>query len=145
MIGSDLHHCILTLVERKSGFVIIKKMPSRTAAAATLAALDAIEEHQRNFKTITFDNGTEFHGYKALEQQFPITCYFATPYHSWERGLNENTNGLVRQYFPKGTSFATISSEEVERVQHLLNSRPRKTLGFKSPNEVFSAVKSPPI
>jgi transposase, IS30 family len=137
VIGSDLHHCILTLVERKSGFAIIKKLPSRTAAAVTLAALDAIEEHQGNFKTITFDNGTEFHGYKALEQHYPLKCYFATPYHSWERGSNENLNGLIRQYIPKKASMAGVTQEYCDAIARRLNLRPRKRHGYKSPQEVY--------
>src|SRR5512142_1642539 len=78
VIGTDRKHCILTLVERKTGFVIIKKLNSRTAEAVTAAALAAIKEHKKYFLTITFDNGTEFHGYKVLEQAYPVTCYFAT-------------------------------------------------------------------
>ena len=97
VMGRDRHHCILSLVERKSGLVIIRKMSSRTAASVTQAALPAIREHQANFKTITFDNGTEFHDYKVLEKHFPLKCYFATPYHAWERGSNENLNGLIRR------------------------------------------------
>jgi len=137
VIGSDLHHCILTLVERKSGFAIIKKLASRTAASVNLAALDAIKEHQENFKTITFDNGTEFHGYKALEQQFPLTCYFATPYHSWERGSNENLNGLIRQYIPKKASMARVTQVYCDAVARRLNIRPRKRHGYKSPQEIY--------
>ena len=101
VIGSDRHHCIVTLVERKTGFLIIKKIKARTIEEVNKACIDAIGEHEKHFKTITFDNGTEFHGYKKLEEAYSVTCYFATPYHSWERGTNENTNGLIRQYIPK--------------------------------------------
>ena len=137
VIGSDLHHCILTLVERKSGFAIIKKLASRTADSVNTAALDAIKEHRGNFKTITFDNGTEFHGYKALEQQFPLRCYFATPYHSWERGSNENLNGLIRQYIPKRASMATVTQAYCDAVARRLNFRPRKRHGYKSQQEIY--------
>ena len=137
VVGSDLHHCILTLVERKSGFAIIKKLSSRTAACVTRAALDAINEHQANFKTITFDNGTEFHGYEIFEQRFPLKCYFATPYHAWERGSNENLNGLIRQYIPKKVSMETVTQEYCDAVSNMLNSRPRKRHGFRSPQEVY--------
>ena len=137
VIGSDLHHCVLTLVERKSGFAIIKKLSSRTAAEVTLAALDAIQEHHANFKTITFDNGTEFHGYAALEHRFPLKCYFATPYHSWERGSNENLNGLIRQYIPKKASMGLVTQAYCDAMAHRLNSRPRKRHGYISPYEVF--------
>jgi transposase, IS30 family len=137
VIGRDLHHCILTLVERKSGFVIIKKMQSRTEAAVTWSALAAIREHEQSFKTITFDNGSEFNDYKILERTFPIKCYFATPYHSWERGTNENTNGLIRQYIPKGACMKNISQRFCNKIAFILNSRPRKRHGFKTPFEVY--------
>jgi IS30 family transposase len=137
MIGSDLHHGILTLVERKSGFAIIKKLSSRTTASVTQAAMDAIREHQSTFKTITFDNGTEFHGYKALENHFPLKCYFATPYHSWERGSNENLNGLIRQYIPKKASMFSVTQAYCDAIAHRLNTRPRKRHGFRPPQEVY--------
>jgi len=93
VIGRDRRHCIVTLVERKTGFVIIKKITARTAEQVTAVCIQAIKEHRRNFKTITFDNGTEFHSYKEIEAKTSVKCYFAAPYHSWERGTNENTNG----------------------------------------------------
>ena len=136
VMGSDRHHCILTLVERKSGFAIIKKLESRTAPAVTQAARAAIREHQANFKTITLDNGTEFHGYMALEQQFPLKCYFATPYHSWERGSNENLNGLIRQYIPKGVSMRNVTQVYCDALAQRLTFRPRKRHGYVSPHEV---------
>jgi IS30 family transposase len=139
VIGRDRHHCILTLVERKSGLVVIRKMRSRTAAAVTEAALPAIREHQAHFKTITFDNGTEFHDYKVLEDQFPLKCYFATPYHSWERGSNENLNGLVRQYLPKGICMSRVTQAHCDYIALKLNSRPRKRHGYRTPQEVYSA------
>ena len=139
VIGRDLHHCILTLVERKSGLVVIRKMSSRTADSVTLAALPAIREHQANFKTLTLDNGTEFHDYKVLENYFPLKCYFATPYHSWERGSNENLNGLIRQYLPKGTCMSGVTQAHCDYIAFKLNSRPRKRHGFRTPQEVYNA------
>ena len=106
VMGSDMRHCVLTLVERKTGYAIIKKLKARKMEDVTRAATRAIRRHCRNFKTITFDNGTEFHDYARLEQRFPIKVYFATPYHSWERGSNENFNGLLRQYLPKGSCMS---------------------------------------
>jgi IS30 family transposase len=97
----DRHHCIVSFVERKSGFVIIKKISARTAQLTTATVIEAIREYPGMFKTITFNNGTEFHGYKDIEAATGVVCYFATPYHSWERGTNENCNGLIRQYLPK--------------------------------------------
>jgi transposase, IS30 family len=137
MIGSDLHHGILTLVERKSGFAIIKKLSSRTTASVTRAALDAIREHRATFRTITFDNGTEFHGYKVLEHHFSLKCYFATPYHSWERGSNENLNGLIRQYIPKKASMFAVTQAYCDAIANRLNARPRKRHGFRPPQEVY--------
>ena len=137
VVGSDRHHCILTLVERKSGFAIIKKMPSRTVVEVVKAARAAISQHRRMFKTLTLDNGTEFHGYEQIEQAYPLTCYFATPYHSWERGSNENLNGLIRQYIPKGTSMKNLTQRDCDRIARHLNSRPRKRLDFRTPFDVY--------
>ncbi len=143
VMGLDRHFCIVTLVERKSGFVIIKKCKERTVAEVNAVCRAALHEHGRKFRTITFDNGTEFHGYEALERCFPITCYFAHPYHSWERGTNENTNGLIRQYLPKGHSMRYVTQAACDRIAYILNTRPRKRLGFKTPYEVFYRTSSP--
>lgn len=138
VVGSDRKHCIVTLVERKTGFVIIKKIPARTAENVNTACIAAIKQHRRKFKSITFDNGTEFHGYKTLEKKFSsLVCYFAAPYHSWERGTNENTNGLIRQYIPKHSSMKNISQADCDRIAAILNNRPRKRHCFKSPNELY--------
>jgi transposase, IS30 family len=102
------------------------------------ACEEAIKEHGMKIKTITFDNGTEFHGYKILEEQYPVTCYFATPYHSWERGTNENTNGLIRQYIPKGTCMKNITQEDCDIIAYALNTRPRKRHGYKTPEELYT-------
>lgn len=91
------------------------------------------------FHTLTLDNGTEFHDYKKLEERFPVTCYFATPYHSWERGANENLNGLIRQYLPKGVCMSKLTQAECDWIAHELNSRPRKRLNFKTPEEIYHA------
>ena len=90
--------------------------------------------------TLTSDNGKEFAGHADISERLGSDFYFCTPYHSWERGLNENTNGLVRQYFPKGTDFAKLTASDVQRVEDLLNNRPRKALNFYSPNEVFDKL-----
>jgi IS30 family transposase len=137
VIGSDRHHCLLTLLERKSGLVIIRKMESRTAPAVTEAALPAIRQHAANFKTITFDNGTEFHDYEILEKHHSPKCYFSTPYHSWERGSVENVNGLIRQYLPKRTCMRNVTQELCDRIAFRLNTRPRKRHGFRTPLQVY--------
>jgi len=140
VMGSDKRHCVLTLVERKSGFAIVKKLSTRSMLETTQAALMALAEHGKRIKTITFDNGTEFHDYATLEQIHPVTCYFATPYHSWERGSNENFNGLLRQYFPKGMCLSTITQSDCDEVARKLNMRPRKRLGFQTPHSVYYGV-----
>ena len=137
VIGSDLRHCVLTLVERKTGFAIIKKLTARTKDEVTRAATRAIRSHCRHFKTITFDNGTEFHDYPLLEARFPVKVYFATPYHSWERGSNENFNGLLRQYLPKGMCMRAVTQAQCDHIADDLNNRPRKRYGFDTPHKLY--------
>jgi IS30 family transposase len=139
VIGRDKHACVLTLVDRRSGYAVIKKLKARTAAQATQATATAIAEQAGKFSTITFDNGTEFHSYAQLERDFPVTCYFATPYHSWERGSNENLNGLIRQYLPRGTCLKRLTQKECDYIANELNTRPRKRHGFKTPAEIYHA------
>ena len=128
-----------TLVERKTGLVFITKIANRTARStkdAVIQRLSALPKHVR--KTLTSDNGVENFLYDEVEKQLDILWFFAHPYHSWERGTNENTNGLIRWYFPKGTDFATISNEDIKAVGISLNNRPRKRLGWRTPLEVFN-------
>jgi IS30 family transposase len=137
LMGSDRHHGVLTLLERKSGLVIIRKFHARKAPVVAQAAVQGIQGHAVKFKTITFDNGTEFHDYKLIEQHFSLTCYFATPYHSWERGSVENVNGLIRQYLPKGISMRTVTQTLCDAIALRLNTRPRKRHGFRTPLQVY--------
>jgi transposase, IS30 family len=137
VIGSDLRHCVLTLVERKTGYAIIKKLAARNTEQVTRAATRAIRRHCRRFKTLTLDNGTEFHDYAVLEERFPVKVYFATPYHSWERGSNENFNGLVRQYLPKGMCMSTVTQTQCDHIADDLNHRPRKRHGFDTPAALY--------
>ena len=139
VIGRDKHACVLTLVDRRSGYAVIKKLKARTAAQATQATATAIAQQAGKIRTITFDNGTEFHSYAQLERDFPVTCYFATPYHSWERGSNENLNGLIRQYLPRGTCLKRLTQKECDYIANELNTRPRKRHGFKTPAEIYHA------
>jgi IS30 family transposase len=125
--------CLLTLVERSTGFAVIVKLPHRTVLAVNRAAIAVIQASGLPFKTITWDNGTEFHGYRALEEAAEVTCYFAYPHHPWERGSNENLNGLLRQYFPKRRSLAKVRQADCDRVAAKLNNRPRKRYGFQTP------------
>ncbi len=144
VMGSGDKHCILTLVDRRTGYVIIGKLESRTVADTNRKAIELIVNTVRRIRTITVDNGTEFHGFKDVEAETGALFYFATPYHSWERGTSENTNGLIRQYFPKRTSMAHITQADCDRVARQLNSRPRKRLGFLTPKECYEKHLSIP-
>ena len=129
-----------TLVERKTGLVFITKIQNTTALVTKEAVVSRLKTLPKRFcKTLTTDNGSENAEYAEIQKELQISCYFAHPYHSWERGTNENTNGLIRWYFPKGTDFATISDEALRAVENALNNRPRKRLGWLSPLEVFNA------
>lgn len=130
---------IATVVERKSGLVRLGPLPRATVEHTSnrLIALLAHEPHP--IRTLTFDNGVEFHGYKEVEHHLDTTIYFATPHHAWERGTNENTNGLIRQYLPKGTSLANLTQARCNQIASSLNHRPRKRLGFRTPHEVYHA------
>jgi transposase, IS30 family len=128
----------LSLVERKSGFVLIGKLPNRTTESVNARAIAIINQHSGPFRTITADNGTEFHNYLEIERQTAAVFYFATPYHSWQRGTNENTNGLIRQYLPRGTSMATLTQRQCNHIAEALNTRPRKRLAYQTPWECFN-------
>ncbi len=129
--------CVLTLVERKSGYLVLGKLEQRTAPFVNQRAERLISAQPRLVRTITVDNGTEFHSYEALEARVPTKFYFATPHHAWERGTNENTNGLLRQYLPKGASMAHLTQPDCNRLAAKLNRRPRKRLSYRTPEEVY--------
>lgn len=133
-------HCIVSLVERKTGYVIIGKLRDRTKEVVTARVTQLIQRHRPLFKTITADNGTEFHDYRKIEEATGVPIYFANPYHSWERGTNENTNGLIRQYLPKRTSMAGVTQHRCNAIALALNIRPRKRHGFNSPVEILYAA-----
>jgi IS30 family transposase len=137
VMGSGDKHCIVTMVERKTGYTLIGKLKSRTVDELNWVTRKLIRNHQDKMHTITADNGTEFHGYSDLEDDTDVTFYFATPYHSWERGTNENTNGLIRQYLPKGKSMAILSQKACNKIAFELNNRPRKRYGFLTPATLF--------
>ena len=130
---------LLSVVERKSGYVLLAKaenLKSSTINNKLLSRLKPLPASCR--QSVTFDNGSEFAGYKQLEEMLGMSVYFANPHSPWERGTNENTNGLARQFFPKGTSGHELSPAETARIQSLLNERPRKRLEYRTPDEVFS-------
>jgi IS30 family transposase len=133
--GSGL---IATHVERKTRYTVAVKVADKSAETVTKATMAAMKKlPPEKVKTMTFDNGKEFAGFKELECGLDMRSYFARPYHSWERGTNENTNGLLRQFFPKGMDFGTILQLDVDRALELLNNRPRKCLNYRTPTEVF--------
>lgn len=130
---------INTFVERRTGLVFITKLKDRTSEATILAIESRVKNLPEKVKqTATFDNGPENQKWKEFEKRTGLKTFFANAYHSWERGTNENTNGLIRDYFPKKTDFTTVSDEELQTVEDNLNNRPRKRLGWKTPLEVFS-------
>lgn len=131
-------HCLLSLVERKTGYLVLGKLRARTTAEVTRCAIPLIRHQPHAVHTITSDNGTEFHGYAALETATQATFYFATPHHAWERGTNENTNGLVRQYAPKRQSLAHLTQHDCDGIARRLNHRPRKRLGYRTPEECYA-------
>jgi transposase, IS30 family len=137
VIGANDKHCIVTLVERATGYVLIGKLKARTMAEATARTIRLIRSHPGRFLTITADNGTEFHSYEKIERATGVKFYFATPYHSWERGTSENTNGLIRQYLPKRTSMAHVTQWDCNAIAKKLNARPRKRHGFETPEALF--------
>ena len=137
VIGKNHKGALLTIVERKSKYTLMQKLSYKRSRLVADAAIDFLAPYQDKVFTITSDNGKEFADHQRISKQLTAKIYFAHPYHSWERGLNENTNGLIRQYFPKNTNFKTITVESVQNVMDQLNNRPRKTLDYATPNEVF--------
>ncbi len=137
VMGTGSKDCIVSLVERKTGLLLIGKLEDRTAASLNGRVIRIMQRHEGAFQTITSDNGTEFHNYQCIEARTGALFYFARPYHSWERGSNENANGLIRQYLPKGTSMAGLSQQRCNSIARKLNRRPRKRLGFKTPLECY--------
>ena len=128
---------VVTIVERRSGLVRIGKLKRITKEQTEKRTIRLLSSDEARVKTITADNGAEFHGYRRIERALNTSVYFALPHHAWERGTNENTNGLIRQYLPKGTPLDDLTQSSCTRIAKTLNNRPRKRLGFKTPNEVF--------
>ncbi len=139
VMGTGSKHCIVTVVERKSGYVLIGKLRDRTTRSLNQRCIKLLNREPTKFITITADNGTEFHQYPEIEQATNVRFYFATPHHSWERGTNENTNGLIRQYLPKGKCLKSLTQTQCDRIARQLNQRPRKRHHFKTPEEILYA------
>lgn len=137
IIGAHHKGAILSCIERKSKLTLLRKLERKGALEVKRNCIDLLSPCAELVHTITVDNGKEFSDHRDIAAVLQTEIYFAHPYASWERGVNENTNGLIRQYFPKKSDFAKITQTEVQRVAARLNNRPRKTLGFRTPNEVF--------
>ncbi|MDH5670365.1 MAG: IS30 family transposase, partial [Nitrospira sp.] len=145
LVGGDRKSALVTLVERKSLFTLCTPVPQKTAESVQKAIIRLLEPVASQVKTLTFDNGSEFLQHEKMAAALKARTYFATPYASWERGINENTHGLLRQFFPKRTNFKTVTPAQVEQALSLLNNRPRKTRGYNTPTELFTKTFVPII
>jgi IS30 family transposase len=142
VIGEGHKMALLTINDRVTGMLKMKKIDSKEALGVEIAVLELLNDWKSIIHTITSDNGKEFANHQSIAEKLDIDYFFAHPYCSWERGANENLNGLVRQYFPKKTSFEFITDDEIKIVVNKLNNRPRKRLGFHTPNEIFSQFEA---
>ncbi len=138
VIGKESKSVLVTLVDRKSLYTLAGKAPDKTADSVRKVIIKLLKPYQDRIKTLTFDNGTEFVQHAKIAKSLKVKTYFAHPYSSWERGINENTNGLLRQFFPKGTDFLKVTTTRINRVVESLNNRPRKTKKYKTPNQLFN-------
>lgn len=145
VVGKGYQGVLVTLVERKSRYTVARQLDSRHSAGVSEAVIELLRAHRGQCETITFDNGKEFAQHAFIADSLGADVYFAHPYHSWERGLNENTNGLLRQYFPKSTNLRKVSQHEVDDAVYRLNHRPRKCLNYRTPHEVFKGLEMRPL
>ena len=143
IIGAKHQGALMTHVDRLSKLLLMEKLNSKHAKGVCEKTIQRFSVIKRLTKTITYDNGKEFSSHQEVSEALNADVYFATPYHSWERGLNEHTNGLVRQYFPKSTNLLLVTEEEIKAVEDALNNRPRKVLGYRTPREVFMEALKP--
>ena len=145
IIGKNHKGAIVTINDRASGYLWMQKVSKRTAEAVYEATVSLLSKIKKFIKTITGDNGKEFAFHKRIAKKLDVNFYFAKPYHSWERGANENLNGLVRQYIPKKTDFSTVTDDFIIRIQKKINSRPRKRFNYENPifvkNELLTKEK----
>jgi len=141
VIGKGHSGALVTIVERKMKFTVSAQVMSKRAADVTEATIRLLRPYKDLVHTMTADNGKEFAHHEKISKALDAKVYFAHPYSSWERGLNENTNGLLRQYFPKSADFKLVTQAEVNRAVKRLNARPRKDLGYKTPRQLMNAVR----
>ena len=137
IIGRNHKGAILTLTERTSKILIMKKMRGKDSIETASHMINSLKPVKKVIRTMTLDNGKEFSKHEKVSKKLKINIYFARPYHSWERGLNEHTNGLIRQYLPKKTDFHCVTEKYLLKIQYEINNRPRKVLGYLTPREVF--------
>ena len=134
---------MVTHVDKASKYLLAGLAKNKKMAEINRVTVELFKGVKERFrKTMTFDNGREFCGHEKLAKELKIECYFANPYHSWERGLNEHTNGLLRQFFPKDTNFKIVKEEDFNKAIDLINNRPRKSLDYRTPREVFLSSPS---
>jgi IS30 family transposase len=138
LIGKRHKHAIVSLVERKSGYALLAKVENTTADLVSAAIIRRLKPISKRVQTLTYDNGKEFANHGKIDRVLGSTTYFADPYSSWQRGSNENLNGLIRQYIPKSRPLSTVTDVELAEIERLLNTRPRKRLGYKTPLEIFT-------
>ena len=141
VIGKQGGAVLVTLVDRRTRHCAISKAANKSAKQVKVAILRSLRPIDFLVKTITYDNGKEFASHQQINQELRIKSYFAHPYHSWERGTNENTNGLIRQYVPKGKDISDITDADIQTIMDKINNRPRKCLGYKTPNQVLMGIK----
>lgn len=137
VMGHGSKDCIVSIVDRRTGYLVIGKLRARTTDETSRRTIALIRNADMPFRTITADNGTEFHAYKQIERATGVKFYFANPHHSWERGTNENTNGLIRQYLPKRQSMAKLTQQQCDVIAEKLNNRPRKRFDYRTPKEML--------
>jgi len=135
VVGKGKQNALVTLVERVTGLTRMRYVEDCGSAAVNREMIAVANE--ANMESVTLDNGKEFAKHETFTQETGVVVYFADPYSSWQRGTNENTNGLIRQYFPKGTDFSTVTVQRIQEVEDMLNNRPRKRLGYRTPNQVW--------
>lgn len=146
VIGSNHAGVVVTHVDKASKYLLAGLATHKTVQQINQVTIDLFKDVKLEFrKTMTFDNGREFCGHQELSKTLGLACFFANPYHSWERGLNEHTNGLIRQFFPKSTNFKIVKKEDFQTVVDLINHRPRKSLDYRTPYEVFFSSSSEPV
>jgi len=146
MVGCNRMGIVVTHVDKASKYLLAVLAKNKTVQQINEVTIELFKDVQTEFcKSMTFDNGREFCGHQEIAERLGLSCFFANPYHSWERGLNEHTNGLIRQFFPKDTNFKIVKQEDFQIAIDLINDRPRKSLDYRTPREVFFSLSSEPV